>query len=72
MPNVPSDLISLPDVLKQYKPSRGWWDSQIDQGNIRAYRIPGERPLFLSKSAVEAVLEPRPYERDTERQGNAG
>lgn len=63
MPTVPDDLIRLPDVLAQYKPKRTWWDTQIAQGKIQAYRVPGDKALYLSKAAVDALTAPRPYVR---------
>ena len=63
MPEVPRDLVKLADVLKDYKPSRSWWDARISAGDITAYTVPGERGIFLSKADVEHLLQPRPYER---------
>jgi hypothetical protein len=62
-PEVPQDLIRLAEVLSIYKPSRSWWDARIAAGDITAYTVPGERGIFLSKAAVEAALQPRPYEK---------
>lgn len=63
MSEVPADLIRLADVLREFKPSRSWWDSRINAGEIRAYSVPGERGIFLSRADVERILQPRPYER---------
>jgi hypothetical protein len=61
MPDVPTDLVKLAEIVKQYHPSRSWWDTQIAQGKLTAYKIPGERGLYLSKAAVEEFMKPRPY-----------
>jgi hypothetical protein len=61
MPEVPDDLIKLSEVLKQYKPSRTWWDTQFANGVITPYKMPGERGLLVSKRAVEELMQPRPY-----------
>ena len=61
MPEVPTDLVKLADVVKQHRPSRSWWDTQIAQGRITAYKVPGDRGLYLSKSAVDELLRPRPH-----------
>lgn len=63
MPDAPKDLVKLGDVLRDYKPSRSWWDARIAAGEITAYTVPGERSLFLSRADVERVLQPRPYEK---------
>lgn len=67
MPETPIDLVRLADVLREYKPSRSWWDARIsagpEGGGIRAYTVPGERGIFLSRADVERLLQPRPYER---------
>ena len=63
MPEAPTDLVKLADVLRDYKPSRSWWDGRIAHGDITPYTVPGERGIFLSKADVERLLQPRPYER---------
>jgi hypothetical protein len=60
---VPADLVKLADVVKQHRPSRSWWDKEIAQGRITAYKVPGDRGLYLSQSAVDELLQPRPHER---------
>ena len=65
---VPTDLVKLADVVKQHRPSRSWWDQQIAQGHITAYKVPGDRGLYLSQSAVDELLQPRPHERRSEHQ----
>lgn len=61
MPQVPDDLVKLADLMKEYKPSRAWWDIQIKNGHITAYKIPGERGLFVSESEVRNFMRPRPH-----------
>jgi len=70
MPEVPADLVRLADVVKQYRPSRSWWDQQIAAGRIIAYKVPGDRGLYLSQAAVDEILKPHPHERG-ERDDNA-
>jgi hypothetical protein len=60
MTDTPDDLISMPTVLKEYKPARKWWKSHIDSGEIIAYRVPGIRGIFLSRADVERLLRPQP------------
>lgn len=61
MPEVPADLVKLADVVKQHRPSRSWWDTQINQGRITAYKVPGDRGLYLSQAAVDQLLRVRPH-----------
>ena len=63
MPDIPKDLVKLTDVLRDYKPSRTWWDTRINAGDITAYTVPGERGIYLSQADVDRLLQPRPYER---------
>ncbi len=70
---IPDDLISLRDVLAEYKPRRKWWQARIDRGEIIAYRIPGERGIRLSRADVERLtqiqplmIRPKPKEEPTE------
>jgi hypothetical protein len=63
MSNVPSDLVKLGDIIKEYKPSRSWWDAQIAAGRIHAYKMPGERGLLVSESEVRAFMQPKPHDR---------
>ena len=63
MPNVPTDLIKLADVLAQYRPKRGWWQLRIDRSEIQPYYVPGDRGIWLSKADVERLTAVRPYER---------
>lgn len=59
----PRDLVRLADVLDEFKPSRSWWDRKMSAGDIQAYTVPGERGLWLSRTDVERLLQPRPHER---------
>jgi hypothetical protein len=72
MPNVPNDLVRLMDVLKDYKPKRGWWEQRIAKGEIQPYAVPGERGIWLSKADVERLTRPHPYEYSREEGENAG
>lgn len=68
MPEIPSDLVRLTDVLREHKPSRAFWDARIaagpERGGIQAYTVPGERGIWLSRADVDRVLQPKPYERE--------
>jgi hypothetical protein len=59
MDDTPTDLLSLPTVLKEYKPARKWWQARIEAGEITAYRVPGTRGFFLSRADVERLLRPQ-------------
>lgn len=63
---VPGDLVRLADVVKQYPPSRTWWSAKINAGTqaggIRAYRVPGQRGLWLSQADVERFMRPQQYQ----------
>lgn len=61
MPEVPTDLVKLTKVLEQYKPSRTWWDAQFTAGRITAYKVPGERGLWVSQAEVDKLMQPHPY-----------
>jgi hypothetical protein len=62
MPQVPDDLVRLTDIMKEFKPSRGWWDKQIAAGRIQAYKQPGERGLLVSEREARALMQVRPWE----------
>jgi len=62
MSKVPDDLMRFADVLKQYKPSRVWWEARMARGMIQRYAVPGERGIWLSKADVERLLQPQRYE----------
>lgn len=62
MTDTPTDLMSMPDVLKEFKPARKWWALRINEGDIAAYRVPGIRGIFLSRADVERVLRPQRLE----------
>jgi hypothetical protein len=62
MTEPPDDLMSIPDVLKEFKPARKWWALRIQEGDIVAYKVPGIRGIFLSRADVERVLRPQRLE----------
>lgn len=71
MPDVPNDLVPLSDLLEdQNMPRRTWWDTQISNGKITPYKVPGKRGIFFSRAAVEEILKPRPYVKGEDE--NAG
>lgn len=72
MPQVPDDLTPLSAVIKQHKPSRSWWDKQIAEGRLQAYKVPGERGLYVSESEVRAFMLPRPHERGSDGEEEVG
>jgi hypothetical protein len=72
--DIPSDLVRLSEVLEKTngKPSRNFWDLRIARGEIRAYKVPGERGIFVSQAAVDEMLKPRPYGGPGESAEDAG
>ena len=60
MTETPNDLMTLLDVLEQFKPRRKWWALRIEEGDIVAYRVPGERGIWLSRAEVERLVRPQP------------
>jgi hypothetical protein len=58
-PDVPDDLMSLMDVLEEFKPRRGWWDERMAKGEIARYRIPGVRGIYLSRADVVRLTAPQ-------------
>lgn len=73
-PEIPSDLVKLSEVLERTNkhPSRNFWDLAIARGQIRAYKVPGERGIFLSQAVVDELLKPRPYGGPGESDTDAG
>ncbi|HUY79745.1 MAG TPA: hypothetical protein VMV29_23435 [Ktedonobacterales bacterium] len=64
---VPAGYVTIEQAMEQYGHSRGWWSTQIRDGKLLAYDMPGEgRYTFLRVDAIEAYLQPKP------RQQNAG
>jgi hypothetical protein len=59
MDEPPTDLMTLADVLKEFKPRRQWWEIRIRNGEITAYRVPGTRAIHLSRADVERLLRPQ-------------
>jgi hypothetical protein len=75
MPEVPDDLMRFADVLKEYRPKRGWWEIRIERGDIQRYAVPGERGIWLSRADVERMTRPQPYEAvyyDADKDKDAG
>lgn len=50
--------------------SRNWWYTQVREGNVTGYKIPGERGTFLKDVEVEEFLKPKPIDRG--RDGQTG
>ena len=55
----PSDLIWIAEAAIQYKRSRDWLDSQIREGKLGKYTIPGDKRVYVSRRELEALLSPR-------------
>jgi hypothetical protein len=58
MPN-PADLIWIVEAAMEYKRSRDWLDSQIRDGKLGKYSIPGDKRVYLSRKELEQLLSPR-------------
>lgn len=69
---VPSDLIKLTDVLRDYRPKRGWWEQRIEKGEIEPYYVPGERGIWFSRADVDRLTAPRHYDRSRDDAESAG
>lgn len=59
----PDDLMRFADVLKEYKPKRGWWELRMERSEIQKYAVPGTRGIWLSRADVERLTRPQPYEQ---------
>jgi len=54
-------LIWIQDAVKQYERSLSWFQERIKEGQIKAYKIPGDRKQYLLRDDIEALLMPRPW-----------
>ena len=71
---VPAGYVTIEQAMEQYGHSRGWWSTQIRDGKLLAYDMPGEgRYTFLRVDAVEAYLQPKPRQQpsDTDSQSDS-
>jgi hypothetical protein len=58
MPDL-NDLIWIVEAAFQYKRSRDWLDTQIRDGNLNKYTIPGDKRVYVSRKELEKLLAPR-------------
>ncbi|MBA3823839.1 MAG: hypothetical protein H0X24_08055 [Ktedonobacterales bacterium] len=61
------DLIWIQDAVQQFERSSKWFKECIRDGQIRAYKIAGDRKQYLVRSDIELMLAPRPW---TEEDGD--
>ncbi len=55
------DLLWIQDAAKAYDRSVKWFQERIKEGEIKAYKIPGDRKQYLLRADIEALLMPRPW-----------
>jgi hypothetical protein len=55
----PEDLIWILEAAFQYKRSRDWIDTQIREGKLAKYAIPGDKRVYVSRKELEQLLAPR-------------
>jgi hypothetical protein len=53
------DLEWIEDAARRFHRSRDWLEKQIKEGKLREYRIAGDRRKYVSKRAIQKLLEPR-------------
>ncbi len=58
----PNDLIWIMEATFEYKRSRDWLESQVREGKLTKYTIPGDKRVYLSRKQLEKLLMPRPSE----------
>ncbi|QBD77491.1 hypothetical protein EPA93_16430 [Ktedonosporobacter rubrisoli] len=55
------DLIWIVDAENEFNRSREWFLKQIKLGNLHRTKIAGDRKVYLLRSEIEKLLEPRIY-----------
>jgi hypothetical protein len=53
------DLVWIVEAAVQYKRSRDWLDTQIREGRLSKYTIPGDKRVYVSRVELEKLLSPR-------------
>jgi hypothetical protein len=53
------DLIWIVDAERDFNRSREWFLKQIKLGNLHRTRIAGDRKVYLLRSEIERLLQPR-------------
>ena len=56
-----SDLIWIQDAVKEYSVSLWWFQEQIRNGMLDAYKLPGTKRQYLSRKQIEEAIKPRKW-----------
>lgn len=67
MPEVPNDLVTIPELAKRFRPSRWWWDQRIQEGAITAYIVPGSKAKYVSLAAAEKLVQIQAYDPNKDK-----
>jgi hypothetical protein len=60
MAAIPKDLIPLSQAMEETGLKRSWFDTQVNKRRLITYRIPGQKGVFISKSALKELTQIRP------------
>ncbi len=55
----PQDLIWIADAENEFNRSREWFLKQIKLGKIHRTKIEGDRKVYLLRSEIKRLLQPR-------------
>ncbi|HLZ62722.1 MAG TPA: hypothetical protein VKR06_37725 [Ktedonosporobacter sp.] len=55
----PNNLIWIVEAEEKYNRSREWFLKQIKLGKLRRTKIEGDRKVYLLRTEIEKLLEPR-------------
>jgi len=55
----PQELIWIAEAERIFNKSREWFIKQIKLGKLREIKIEGDRKVYLLRSEVEQLLQPR-------------
>lgn len=59
----PDGYTHIEDATDKWGRYRSWWYTEVREGRLSGYTIPGLRGTYLRDEEVAAYLKPRPIER---------
>lgn len=62
MPTAPDGYTRIEDAVAKWGRNRSWWYTEVREGRLTGYDIPGLRGTYLRDDEVVAHLAPKPKE----------
>ena len=57
---IPEGYLNIEDATAKYGRNRNWWYTQVREGNLTGYEIPGFRGTYVRTEEIEKLIMPRP------------